>query len=66
MSTKGADGKTLVLVTEARSPVQMTAVQTGNTLERGRSPVPITPAQTQTTTPPASSPPAPVPLKKDG
>lgn len=52
-----------VIVSEARAPVAMTAVQSSDTLERGRSPVPITPIQTHA---PAPTPvaPAPAPLKK--
>jgi hypothetical protein len=65
MTDEKTDQKYFVVVTEARQPVQMTAIQTDNINERGRSPVPITPVQTQTTPTTLSNPPAATPVKKD-
>jgi hypothetical protein len=63
MKDRGTNSN-IYLVTEARTPVQMTALP-DSTFERGRSPVPITPVQTQSTQVPAPVTPVVAPLKKD-
>jgi hypothetical protein len=59
-----ASNDSVYLVTEARTPVQMTAIP-DIAFERGRSPVPITPVQTHSTQATAPAPAVVAPLKKD-